>query len=196
MMKTVGVLAYHGDVVEHIQATEQASKNLNFPVTVIPVRTKDDIKRIQALIIPGGESTTLHKLSKREGIWGEIKTVKNIFGTCAGAIMLAKKVRHKTADQETLELMDIEVDRNAYGRQTESFGKGINSKLGKLQAVFIRAPKIITIGKNVTVLSKDEGQIIACDQVISGGYYLATCFHPELTSPLFHEYFLKRIFTL
>jgi len=199
----IGILAYHGDVIEHFETTKKALKNLNLKAEVIFVRTKEDIQNLDAIIIPGGESTVLFKLSIREGIFEKIKSIKNIFGTCAGAIMLAKKIHHKTADQKTLELMDIEVDRNAYGRQTESFEEDIDSKIGKIHAVFIRAPRIINIGENVNVLAKNGNEIIACEQGKpvyavgsrgkQGKYYLALCFHPELTTTKFHEYFIKNL---
>ena len=99
--------------------------------------------------------------------------------------------------------MDIEVDRNAYGRQTESFEEDIDSKIGKIHAVFIRAPRIINIGENVNVLAKNGNEIIACEQGKpvyavgsrgkQGKYYLALCFHPELTTTKFHEYFIKNL---
>lgn len=193
-MKRVGVLAFHGDVVEHIHATQLAAKNLKLPLAVLSIRTNESLGKIDGLIIPGGESTTLYKLCKRERIWDEMKKIKNIFGTCAGAIMLAKKIQHKTDDQETLELMDIEVDRNAYGRQTESFEKPIKTKLGNLTAVFIRAPRIKNVGSEVKTLATSESGIIACEQKGKNNYYLATCFHPEITSSLFHEYFLSKIY--
>ena len=181
----IGVLAFHGDVIEHMHALGS--------IKSIPVRTKEDLKKCSALIIPGGESTALAKLCQREDMWGDMKKVPAIFGTCAGAIMLAKHVLHKASDQQTLERMDITVDRNAYGRQTESFEKPIDTKLGKLNAVFIRAPKITTVGKNVTILAKDEGNILACEETVGKQYFLACAFHPEMTSTLFHEYFLKQI---
>ena len=192
--KTIGVLAFHGDVIEHIETTKQAAKNLHLNIKVIPVRTKDSLHSLDALIIPGGESTTLYKLCGREGMWEKMKQIRNIFGTCAGAIMLAKIIHHKTKDQKTLELMDIEVDRNAYGRQTESFEKDIKSSLGIIRAVFIRAPKIKKVGAKVNIIAKDNNEIIACEEEIGGKYYLATCFHPELSSTLFHEYFLQKVF--
>lgn len=188
---TIGVLAYHGDVFEHIEASKKALTNLQINGQVVAVRTKSDLAGLSALIIPGGESTVLHKLSVREGIFEELKKIKNIFGTCAGAIMLAKKIFHKSADQQTLELMDIEVDRNAYGRQTDSFEKEIQTSLGKINAVFIRAPKIISVGKNITVLARNNGDILACEQKTNHTFYLAACFHPELTSTKFHEYFFR-----
>lgn len=189
----IGVLAFHGDVDEHIQATKKAAENLKLNINIIPIRTKKALNGLDGLIIPGGESTTLQKLCEREGMFAEMKKIKHIFGTCAGTIMLSKIVRHKIKDQKTLELMDIEVDRNAYGRQTESFEKSIKTDLGPIHAIFIRAPKIKTIGKNVTILAKNNEDILACEQRVKNNYYLATCFHPELTSTIFHEYFLKQI---
>ena len=123
--RKIGVLAFHGDVIEHIEVTQRAAKNLHIDIEVVSVRTKESLQNLDALIIPGGESTTLHKLCEREGMWEKMKKIKNIFGTCAGAIMLAKVIHHKTLGQKTLELMDIEIDRNAYGRQAESFEKDI-----------------------------------------------------------------------
>lgn len=192
--KTIGVLAFHGDVIEHIETTRNASKNLQLNIEVVPVRNKDIIHTLDALIIPGGESTTLHKLCKREDMWEKMKRIKNIFGTCAGAIILAKLVHHKTHDQKTLELMDIEIDRNAYGRQTESFEKDVKTSLGKIHAVFIRAPRIMRVEKEVKILAKNNGEIIACEQKIDKNYYLAACFHPELTTTIFHEYFIKKVY--
>lgn len=193
-MRKIGVLAFHGDVIEHVNAAKNAARKLKIPIEVLSVKTRQDLAGIDGLIIPGGESTTLYKLCEREGMWEEIKKVKNVFGTCAGAIMLAKAVLHKTADQKTLELMDIEIDRNAYGRQTESFEKTISTAIGKMDAVFIRAPKIIKAGKDINVLARLHDEVIACEQQTKTGYYLALCFHPELTSTAFHEYFLRQIY--
>ena len=189
----VGVLAFHGDVVEHINALVNAAEKLKLSVVIIQVRTKKDLKNLDGLIIPGGESTTLYKLCDREGIFEDMKKVPAIFGTCAGAIMLSKNVLHKSEGQETLELMDIEIDRNAYGRQTDSFEEELETELGKINAVYIRAPKILKIGKNVKVLAQNGNDILACEERIGKHYYLATCFHPELTTDLFHEYFLRTL---
>jgi 5'-phosphate synthase pdxT subunit len=190
-MVRVGILAFHGDVIEHARITEDAAKKIKRAVKVALVRTKKDLKGLDALIIPGGESPTLQKLCEREGMFPDMKKIRNIFGTCAGAILLARKVRNKTKDQRTLALMDIEVARNAYGRQTESFEKRINTTRGPLNAVFIRAPKITKVGKSVAVLSK--GDVVACEQRKAGAYYLALAFHPELTTTKFHEYFLEQV---
>ncbi|MFA5877508.1 MAG: pyridoxal 5'-phosphate synthase glutaminase subunit PdxT [Candidatus Paceibacterota bacterium] len=189
---TVGVLALHGDVSEHIEATKRAGVILKIPVILVSVRTASDLETLDALIIPGGESTTLQKLCEREGMFEAMKKVKNIFGTCAGSILLAKEVLHKAEDQKTLELMDMEVDRNAYGRQNESFEKVIETEFGSLNAVFIRAPKITRIGREVKVLAVNDGEIIACEERKGDKYYLATCFHPEYTSTAFHGHFLQQ----
>ncbi len=190
---TIGILAFQGDVIEHIQATKKAAEKLGIPVTIIPVRTKESLENIDALIIPGGESTTLQKLCERENMFAEMKKIQYIFGTCAGAIMLAKTVYNKIKDQKTLALMDMAIDRNAYGRQTESFEKTIQTKMGTIHAVFIRAPKIKSIAKNVSILAKYKDEILACEHKSKNNYYVAACFHPELTTTLFHEYFLQQI---
>ena len=189
----VGVLAFHGDVIEHIDAVKNAAEKIHLPVEVTPVRTKKALEHLDGLIIPGGESTTLHTLCEREDMFSGMKKIPSLFGTCAGAILLAKHVLHKSAGQKTLELMDITVDRNAYGAQTESFEKTIQTKLGRVSAVFIRAPKIVKTGKTVTVLAKDEGNVIACEEHTDRHFFMACAFHPELTTTLFHEYFLNHL---
>lgn len=189
----IGVLAFQGDVIEHIQATKEAAKKLNFVVEVLPVRTASSLSSLDGLIIPGGESTTIYKLCQREDMLDEMKKIKAIFGTCAGAIMLAKDVLHKAESQGTLELMDITVDRNAYGSQFDSFEKEINTSLGKINAIFIRAPKIKSTGKNVTTLAKIDNEIIGCEQTEGDHFYLGLTFHPELTTTIFHEYFLNKL---
>lgn len=190
---TVGVLALQGSVFEHIRSTQKASLNLKLNVDVVSVRTKKDLRKLDALIIPGGESTTIYKLCQREGMFEKMKKIRNIFGTCAGAIMLAKIIQGKMIGQKTLELMDIEINRNAYGRQNDSFEKTIETDLGSIRAIFIRAPRIKNIGQNVKILAKADNEILACEQKSKDGYYLAACFHPELTSSKFHEYFLNHL---
>ena len=192
--KKIGVLSFQGDVVEHLQASQSALDKLDFVGNIHVVRTYEEIKNLEGLIIPGGESTTLQTLCIRNGLWENMKRIQFIYGTCAGAIMLAKKVLHKTEGQQTLELMDLEIDRNAYGRQRSSFEKKIKTKLGDIDAVFIRSPKINNIGKNVKTIAQENGEVIACEQKVKDRYYLVTCFHPELTTTVFHEYFLKKIY--
>lgn len=189
----IGILALQGSVIEHVSATKEAAANLKMKCEIIEVRTKNDLSDLNGLIIPGGESTVLQKLCEREKIFEEIKKVPAIFGTCAGAIFLAKKINNKESDQLTLGLMDVEIDRNGYGRQNQSFESDISTELGPVHAIFIRAPKIKAIGNGVRVLAKFGSEIVACEQHISNKFYLAVCFHPELSTTRFHEYFLKNL---
>lgn len=187
-MKRIGVLAFHGDVIEHIEVLKQAGAE------TVAVRSKKDLENLDGLILPGGESTTLSKLCREAGMWESMRQLPAIFGTCAGAIMLAKTVLHKEAGQESLALMDMTIDRNAYGRQTESFEQKIETELGRVEAVFIRAPRIKSVSPSVKVLAKNDKEIIACEQRVGKKFYLAACFHPELTTTKFHEYWLKEVF--
>ena len=180
----IGILALQGDVVEHLNATKKAVEKLNLDCEVVEVRTKKELENLNGLIIPGGESTTLMKLIKREGLIEKIKKIKNIFGTCAGAILLSKS---------HLNLMDIEVDRNAYGSQLDSFEKEIETIIGKINGIFIRAPKIKKINENVKIIAKNEDEIIGVEEVKKEKYYIALTFHPELSDSKFHEYFIKHL---
>ncbi len=189
----IGVLAFHGDVSEHIEATQRAAATLRLSVSVCEVRTKSDLKNLNGLIIPGGESPTLQKLCERENMWSDMKKIKNIFGTCAGAIMLSKKAVNSAEGQQTLGLMNIEIARNAYGRQAESFEEKIKTEIGSMEAIFIRAPKIKSVGKNVKVLARIGKEIVACEERTPKQFFLAATFHPELTTTKFHEHFLKQI---
>ena len=193
MKVAVGILAFHGDVSEHLDATRRAAAKLNLDCRIAEVRTKQDLNGLGGLIIPGGESTHLYKLCMREGMLEKMKRVPKIFGTCAGAIMLAKKVHNTEEGQKTLGLMDIEIDRNAYGSQVDSFEEDIGTRLGGIHAVFIRAPRIRKVGGRVTVLARREKEILACEESIGSHYYLAACFHPELSTTAFHEYFLGKL---
>ncbi len=186
----IGVLAFHGDVDEHLKATRSAAGKSRLKCEAVEVRTSDDLHGLSGLIIPGGESTNFYKLCEREGMLGPMKEMPAIFGTCAGAIMLAKKIHHEEEGQKTLGLMDIEIDRNAYGRQAESFEEDVDTALGKVHAVFIRAPRMMSVGKDVFVLAKRGDEPIAAEQRVGNAYYLATCFHPEFTTTKFHERFL------
>lgn len=178
----VGVLGLQGDVSEHVEAL----KRLN-SIDVAIVKKASDLKNVDRLVIPGGESTTVGKLIQKYGINKAIKKMP-IFGTCTGAILLAKSV---DTGQFSLGLIDIDVERNAYGRQKESFEAEISIPvLGKekFKAVFIRAPVIKKVGKNVEVLADFNGAPVLVRQ----GALLAATFHPELTADArLHEYFLK-----
>lgn len=199
----IGVLDIQGSVEEHFKALKKLAK-ASQKVEPVLVKNVDDLKGLQGLIIPGGESTTIGKLLKRFGLKDEIiKLAKSgklaVWGTCAGAILLAKKiVSDKQKDRiEQLGLMDIAVERNAYGRQIESFETQIEFDLGTagaayapsaISGIFIRAPKIVSVGKNVKILAKNKNEIVAVRQ----GKFLATNFHPELTNDIdIHQYFMK-----
>ena len=182
-----GVLALQGDFAEHIAMLTRIG------VEAVEVRLPRDLERVDALIMPGGESTTFGKLAVR---WGMIEPIrafaqagKPVWGTCAGLIFLASDVGR---DQPTLGLMDIKVRRNAFGRQVDSFTIGLEIDGvpgGPYPGVFIRAPLIESIGPGVKVLcTLTDGTIVAARQ----GNLLATSFHPELTRDArMHEFFLK-----
>lgn len=192
--KRIGVLALQGDVREHVLATQAALKKLRYNGEIATLLDQTTIQNLDALIIPGGESTVLERLTTRAGIFEEIKKIKNIFGTCAGTIFLAKEILHPAAGQKTLKLMDITADRNAYGSQTASFEIDLKTELGNVHTLFIRAPRITKAAPSVKILAKIEGEIVAAEEERNGNYYLATCFHPELTTTIFHEYFLKHVY--
>jgi 5'-phosphate synthase pdxT subunit len=187
----IGVIALQGNVEEHIDALSRA-----FNGEVVGIKHKGIVPSCDAVVIPGGESTTLCRLAWSEGIAQEIiaraKQGMPILGTCAGLILLATggddEVR-KTG-QKLLGLMDTVVDRNAFGRQRESFETPLDIpfiKGGPFNAVFIRAPAIVSAGERVEVLAMLEGRIVAARQ----GNILALAFHPELTDDIrIHEYFL------
>jgi 5'-phosphate synthase pdxT subunit len=187
----IGVIALQGNVEEHIDALSRA-----FNGEVVGIKHKGIVPSCDAVVIPGGESTTLCRLAWSEGIAQEIiaraKQGMPILGTCAGLILLATggddEVR-KTG-QKLLGLMDTVVDRNAFGRQRESFETPLDIpfiKGGPFNAVFIRAPAIVSAGEGVEVLAMLEGRIVAARQ----GNILALAFHPELTDDIrIHEYFL------
>ena len=187
----IGVLALQGDFAEHIKML----KRLN--VETAEVRLPDQLQGLDGLIIPGGESTTIGKLARAYGLIEPLQEFGRqhaMWGTCAGAIFLSKDVRR---DQPLLGLMDIQVQRNAFGRQVDSFEADLqvpelNQATGKnlpYHAFFIRAPIIESVGEDAKVLaSMEDGRIVAARQ----GHLLATSFHPELTNDTrFHEYFLS-----
>ena len=190
--RRIGILALQGGVIEHLVATREAARKLKIKCEIIEVRTKKDLKGLDGLIIPGGESTVLSKLLEAEGMLAEMRKVRKIFGTCAGMILLAKKAEGRITGQKTLGLMDIEISRNAYGAQLESFEEDIRTGLGRINAVFIRAPRVKGIGKGVKVLAKLGREPVAVYQHEAKGnrHYLACAFHPELSGTKFHELFL------
>ncbi len=182
----IGVLDIQGSVIEHVAALEKVGAE------VVRVKNIADLASVAGLIIPGGESTTIGKLLGWYGLGEEIRRrvlegSLGLWGTCAGAILMAKKiVGRQTAD--SLGVMDIVVERNAYGRQIDSFECELAFAGKKIPAVFIRAPKIVSVGKGVEVLAEFEGEIVAARE----GKMMVTSFHPEMTSGLLvHEYFVK-----
>lgn len=185
----VGVLGLQGDFREHLWALQKLQ------VEAIVVKTVEDLKRVKGLIIPGGESTTIGRLARLTGIADELKkrAIEGmpVYGTCAGMILLAKRIANYP-DQYSFGLMDITVERNAYGRQVESFEVDLDIKAigDKFKAIFIRAPKIVECGEKVEVLAKYDGSPVLVQQ----DSLLAGSFHPELGTDLrVHEYFLRMV---
>jgi 5'-phosphate synthase pdxT subunit len=184
----VGVLDLQGAVREHLQMLRTLG------CEAVPLKKADQLGGVDALILPGGESTTLGKLMARYGVDTAIKeraaAGMPIYGTCAGLILLAKDI--PGSDQSRLDLVDIRVKRNAYGRQVDSFETDLAiPALGvePFRAVFIRAPYIEAVGPGVEVLAEHAGHIVAARQ----GRYLVSAFHPELTQDArLHAYFLEK----
>jgi len=194
---SVGILGIQGAVSEHVVVMTRTLKEKNVKGTVFVVRHKEQISDIDGLIIPGGESTTISRVLHKSGIYDEIlKRVKEsnlpIMGTCAGCVILAKEITDHAAEIEPLHLMDMDVKRNAFGRQKESFEQpiNINSFIQPYHAVFIRAPIITKVWGTCKVLAKIDKKIVMARQ----DNFLAASFHPELTDDLrIHEYFLEII---
>ena len=192
-MKKVGVLSLQGDFAAHGAALARLGAE---PVYV---RDAEQFDSLDGLVIPGGESTTMLKLLRYEGLLdklAEFGREKPMFGTCAGAILMANEV--SGPEQESLGLMDIGVERNAYGRQIDSRVTEISPEpefeeragAGKLEAVFIRAPIIRRVGEKAKVLARYGGHPVLVEQ----GRHLAATFHPELTADLrVHELFLEKL---
>ncbi len=192
----IGVIAVQGAVPEHIKILKRSMKNLEIDGDTIPVRKVQELEKVDGIIIPGGESTTISKLLIQFNLFEHLqqKAKENlpIMGTCAGNILLAKETKREIKDQKLLELMDIKVERNAFGSQRESFECDIeiNGFNSAYHAIFIRAPVIIKIWGNCKVLAKVNDKIVFAQQ----GNLLACSFHPELTKDTrIHEMFLKMI---
>lgn len=200
MSLTVGVLAIQGDVHENITSTQRAIKELGVEGSVIGVKTSEEISKLDGLIIPGGESTTIGQLSL---VNSSLKTIKEkieqgmpVLGICAGMIMLSKTANDRVVgktDQPLLDLLDIKLERNSFGRQKESFEANISMNsidIPKFNGVFIRAPSVSDTGSGVEVLAKFNEKIIA----VKKGNMLGVSFHPELTEDVsLHKYFINLI---
>lgn len=188
----IGVLALQGDFREHRQMLERIG------VDTLEVRLPSDLERSDGLIIPGGESTTIGKLLVSFQLMEPLRARATkgfpIYGTCAGAIVLSKDVRGRAVDQPLLGVMDTTIQRNAFGRQVDSFEIDLEVPvLGDppFHAVFIRAPIIERIGPGVEALARlPDGTVVAAQQ----DNLLVTAFHPELTSDgRFHQYFAQLV---
>jgi 5'-phosphate synthase pdxT subunit len=183
-MLNIGVLALQGDFAEHAAMLHQIGAR------PIEVRKPEQLADLHGLIMPGGESTTISTVARASGLYEPLRAFvahKPTWGTCAGAILLAKRITGQAAH---FGVMDITVTRNAFGRQVDSFSADllIEGFETPLRAVFIRAPIIESVGADVRVLARlPDGRIVAAQQ----GHLLATAFHPELTSDTrLHTYFL------
>ena len=186
----IGVLALQGDYEKHIHILGQLG------MASTEVRYPKQLDNIEGLIIPGGESTTMTDLMQRVGFHDPIRTFASrspILGTCAGLIMMAGSV--EDSGLSSLGILDVDVDRNAYGRQVHSFTDdlpvSLNGQIQTIKATFIRAPKISRVGSSVEVISSYDGEPVAVKQ----SHHLGLAFHPELDSvTLFHEFIFKTQF--
>ncbi|GGH35518.1 pyridoxal 5'-phosphate synthase glutaminase subunit PdxT [Microbacterium album] len=188
----VGVLALQGDVREHVRILGALGAE------VVLVRRPDQLAAVDGLVLPGGESTVIDKLSRAFGLRGPARDAISagmpVYGTCAGLILLADRLADGIAGQETFGGLDVTVRRNAFGAQTESFETDLRvAALGDppVRAAFIRAPAVVECGAGVAPLAAlDDGTVVAVEQ----GPLLATAFHPELTGETrFHRRFLEKV---
>jgi 5'-phosphate synthase pdxT subunit len=184
-VKTIGVLALQGDFDAHRKAVERAGGR------AVEVRTAQDLNACDGLIVPGGESTTMLKLLEIENLTEHLRQFaarKPVFGTCAGAILLAHSVTKPA--QPSLDLIDIDVERNAYGRQIDSRITRVQAGANEMEAVFIRAPKILRVGSGGKTLATYNGDPVWVEQ----GRHMVTTFHPELTADSrVHRRFLEKV---
>jgi 5'-phosphate synthase pdxT subunit len=193
----IGVLALQGDVREHLRALAACGADVR------PVRRPEDLEDIDGIVLPGGESTTIDKLSRifglREPLIQALEAGLPAYGSCAGMILLAKNVLDGTKDQQTFGALDITVRRNAFGRQVESFETDVDLdgiEGGPMHAVFIRAPWVESIDNGIEVLGAVVPPGIAEPKIIAVRHQnvLATSFHPEVTNDLrIHRYFVDLV---
>ena len=195
-MVKVGVIGLQGDVSEHVEASKRALENLGISGEVIWLRKPEQLENISAIIIPGGESTTISRLMVRTGLFDPVKKLGEeglpIMGTCAGLIMLSKEVIGATPEQKFLELLDVRVNRNAYGRQVDSFEAPIKLAFSEeiFPGVFIRAPRIVELlSDKVKPIAWLGERVVGVEQ----DNLIGLEFHPELTDDTrVHEYFLRK----
>ena len=195
-MVKVGVVGLQGDVSEHIDAARRALENLGVTGEVVWLRKPGQLDGISAIIIPGGESTTISRLMVKNGLLEPVRKLGEegvpIMGTCAGLIMLSKEVMGATPGQRFLGLLDVRVNRNAYGRQVDSFEAPIKLAFSDepFPGVFIRAPRIVEIlSDGVRPIAWLGDRVVG----VEAGNVIGLEFHPELTEDTrVHEYFLEK----
>ncbi len=196
----IGILSIQGDVAENGASMKAALEELCQTGNLIKVKTPEQLSKLDGLIIPGGESTVIGQLSLINGLLKQVKekieSGMPVFGICAGLILLSKNAEDRVVgntDQPLLDLLDVKVERNSFGRQRDSFEAKVSLEpvnISSFHGVFIRAPSISDVGSDVEVLSKFNEKIVAVKQ----GNIIATAFHPELTTDIsLHKYFVKII---
>ena len=190
MNKRIGVLALQGAFAAHCECLSSVG------VEPIEVRTPSQLETVEALLMPGGESSTMSQLLESSGLFDAITQRladgMPTFGTCAGMILLASEILDGRSDQRNFAAIDISVRRNAFGRQVDSFESAISTSVGEFHGVFIRAPRIERIGAEVEVIGSLGDEPVLVRQ----GNVLAASFHPELTSDArLHEYFVSTMST-
>ena len=196
----IGILAVQGDVTENFLATMASMSELGIDGTVVQVKTIEQISELDGLIIPGGESTVIGQMSLVNGglkkIKEKIESGMPVFGICAGMIFLSKNSKDKVVgkvEQPLLDVLDVKIERNSFGRQKDSFEANISMEpvgISSFKGVFIRAPSVSETGSDVEILSKFNEKIVAVKQ----GNILATAFHPELTRDIsLHKSFVKLV---
>ena len=200
MSLTVGVLSIQGDIQENLLSVKAAIDELGIDGKVVDVKTPEELSQLDGLIIPGGESTTIGQLSL---VNGSLKVLKEkiqngmpVLGICAGMIMLSNTANDRVVgkiDQPLLDILDIKLERNSFGRQKDSFESDISMdsiNIPKFNGVFIRAPSVSDVGSDVEVLSKFNDRIVA----VKKGNVIGTAFHPELTTDTsLHKYFINLV---
>lgn len=189
--RRIGVLALQGAFAAHAECLQSIG------VDTVEVRTPDQLNEIDALLMPGGESSTMSHLLNSSGLFdpiaARIAEGMPTFGTCAGMILLATEVLDGRADQRSFSAIDISVRRNAFGRQVDSFESSISTSVGEFHGVFIRAPRIERVGKEVEVIGSLGDEPVLVRQ----GNVLAASFHPELSGDArLHDYFVSTMSNL
>lgn len=198
-MITIGILGIQGAIEEHVAMVHKSASELSLDLTTVKLVDPRDLVNIDGIILPGGESTAMMLMGKRNGMLEEVRCVLEngipAFGTCAGAILLSKHVQRNAGEKEhqgAFPFMDTYILRNGYGRQRESFSTNlqINEMKSSFPGIFIRAPLIDKIEKDAIILSSFNGKPV----LIRQRNFLASTFHPELSvDTRIHNYFLRMV---